>query len=336
MVSKRCALVWAVCLLTAPGRADEIPRIAVIHDTNADSRTIVRLHGELSTLGLHVVEVRLGPNEGASSLDDAARRANAFAAVRVVPAGNGIEVWVADRVTGKTLLREIVVGPGDAADDVAAIQAVELLRASLAELGLSPKQHGDVPPSPAVERIAPVTPDTRRNEHHLSIQVGPAMVVSPGGFGVAGNGFIGVRFRANRTLGVDAWTLLPILSARTEQPEGSATLSPFLGGLDAALWFIEPGKHWQLSMAGGIGVVRLGIEGQAAPPRAGKSDPLVLALPFARISLSGALSARLALGLEGFVGVAMPEPVVRFDGRPVADWGRPMTAFALSFNAAVD
>ena len=336
MLSKRWALVSVLWLLASPGRADEIPRIAVIHDAAADSRTIVRLHGELSTLGLHVVEVTLAPNEGASSLDDAARRANAFAAVRVVPAGNGIEVWVADRVTGKTLLREIVVGPGDAADDVAAIQAVELLRASLAELGLSPRQHGDVPPSPAVQRIAPVATSGPKNEHRLSIQVGPAMLLSPGGFSVAGNGFVGVRFRPDRTWGLDAWTLLPILSASIEQAEGSANLSPLLAGLDASLSIFERGKPWQLSAAGGVAVARLGIEGQAAPPRAGNSDPLLVALPFGRLSLTRALSARLALGVDAFVGVAIPQPIVRFDGRPVADWGRPMTALALSLDAALD
>jgi hypothetical protein len=213
---------------------------------------------------------------------------------------------------------------------------VELLRASLAELGLSPRRHGDVPPTPAVQRIAHVHADTPSNQHHLSIQVGPAMVVSPGGFGVAGDGFIGVRFRANRTWGVDAWTLLPVVATRTEQPEGSASLSPLLAGLDAALWIFEPSKQWQLSLAGGIGVARLGINGQAAPPRAGKSDPLLVVLPFGRVSVLRGLSERLAVGLDAFAGVAMPEPIVRFEGRPVADWGRPTTAFALSLAAVLD
>jgi len=162
------------------------------------------------------------------------------------------------------------------------------------------------------------------------------MVASPGGFGIAGDGFVGVRFRASRTLGVDAWALFPIVSASVEQPEGSASLAPLLGGVDASLWIFEQANPWQLSLAGGIAAVRLGIEGQALPPRTGNSDPLLIALPFGRLSLSRALGARLALGLDAFVGVAMPEPIVRFGGRPVADWGRPMTALALSLGAALD
>lgn len=316
--------------------AEEAPRIAVIHDAAADERTIARLRGELSTLGLRVVEVPLAPSEGASSLDDAARRVDAFAAVRVVPAQSGVEVWVADRVTGKTLLRELVVGPGDAADDIVALQAVELLRASLAELGLSTTRHGDVAPSAAVRKIAPVPAPPSPPEHRLTIQIGPAMTLSPGGFGTTGSGFVGVRFRAVRTFGVGAWTLLPILSASVDRPEGGANLSPLAAGADVAWWILEPPRPWQLSVAGGVAGVRLGIDGHANPPRTGKSDPVTVALPFGRLSLRRSLGQRYGLGLDAFVGVAAPAPVVRFEGRQVAHWGRPMTALALSFDAALD
>lgn len=336
MRSKSWVFFSITWLAAASGRAEEAPRIAVIHDTAADQRTIVRLRAELSTLGLRVVEVRLAPNEGASSLDDAARRVDAFAAVRVVPAGSGVEVWVADRVTGKTLLRELVVGPGDAADDVVALQAVELLRASLAELGLSAKQHGDVRPSPAVRRIAPVGPQQSAAGGRLLIQLGPAIAVSPGGFGITGHGFVGVRFRAGRTFGLDAWTLLPIKSSSVDESEGSASLSPLMVGIGAALWLFEPGKEWQLAGSAGVAAVALGIDGRARPPRTGRSDPLTVALPFGRLSLSRSLGPRFGLGVDALAGVAVPEPLVRFDGRRVADWGRPMMAATLSFEAALD
>src|SRR5512134_2332583 len=97
-------------LVVGLAHAGESSRIAIVHELSADERAIARLRAELATLGFEVVDVTLAAHEGASALDDAARRVNAFAAVHVVPSKGGVEVWVADSATGKTLRREQVIG----------------------------------------------------------------------------------------------------------------------------------------------------------------------------------------------------------------------------------
>jgi hypothetical protein len=328
--------VLGLSLLAARAQADELPRIAVVHAASAADGVTGRLRDELSTLGLSVVDVTLGPEEGATSLDDAARRVDAFAAVQVVPAKGGVEVWIADRVTGKTLLRELVVAPGAALDDVVALQAVELLRASLAELGFSKKPAGDVRSTPAVTRSAPSLPPPRRETRKFWLQVGPALAISPGGLSASGHALIGFRWRAAKQVGADAWGLLPVLSASVSGPEGTADVSPLLFGADVAIWFLEPEADFQVSGAGGVALARLGIDGHAVPPLASRAETSIAPVPFARVSLERRLGSRLGLELDGFVGVAAPRPVLRFNGREVADWGRPLVIGTICFDAAFD
>jgi len=325
-----------VSLLAAHAQATEGPRIAVVHEANGEDRVTGRLRAELGTLGLSVVDVSLDPPEGATSLDDAARRVNAFAAVHVVPAKGGVEVWVADRVTGKTLLRELVVAPGAALDDVVALQAVELLRASLEELGLAKKPARDVKVTPVVARRAPSPSPPERQAHHLMLQVGPALAVSPGGVGPSGQALVGLRWRPASALGMDAWSLLPVVSGSTRRPEGTADVSPLFFGADVAAWLLAPDADFQLSGAGGIALVRLAIEGHAQPPLASRAETALAALPFARVAVERPIGDRLGVELDGFVGVTAQRAVLRFAGREVADWGRPLVIGTLCFDAAFD
>src|SRR5688572_12877487 len=145
------AMAMAVARVAA---ADPSALIAVVRDPETDERTLTRLRSELDALGLRVVEVSASPGDRSPrSLERSAREVGAFAALRIVPWERGIEVWIADRITGKTVLRELVVAPGEATEDVVALRAVELLRASLLELELPHEQSGDVPPPPAVKRL---------------------------------------------------------------------------------------------------------------------------------------------------------------------------------------
>jgi hypothetical protein len=281
--------ILGVMLLASGAHGGEAPRIAVVHEAAGEERVTDRLRAELRTLGLSVVDVSLAPGEGATSLDDAARRVGAFAAVQVVPARGGVEVWIADRVTGKTLLRELVVAPGAAPDDVVALQAVELLRASLAELRFFPKPHGDVEPTPAVTRIAPVLPPEREGRRFV-LELGPAIAVSPS-LGASGHAMVGIRFRPTRLLGIDLWSVLPVVSASIRESEGSADVSPTLVGADVAVWLLEPSAAWQVAGAGGIAIAHLAIDGRAAPPLASRSESSTVALPFGRFSIERRLGS---------------------------------------------
>ncbi len=78
------------------------------------------------------------------------------------PSERGVEIWIADRVTGKTVLREMADDGGTPDRDAAlALRAVELLRASLLEVGLPAPPPGEVPATPEIrEKLRVRAPDT--------------------------------------------------------------------------------------------------------------------------------------------------------------------------------
>jgi hypothetical protein len=124
--------ILVVTLFTAVAHAE---KILLVDD--ADTRPVgVRLRAELVSLGFEV-ELALAPEVEPSraSLEQAAREAGAVAALRVRASRAGVEVWVMDRVTSKTVLREVVFTGGDD-EGLVAVRAVELLRASLLEVAL--------------------------------------------------------------------------------------------------------------------------------------------------------------------------------------------------------
>jgi len=81
--------------------------------------------------------------------------------VRLVASREGkVEVWVADRVTGKAVVRELDAPEGGTSDAAVAIGSVELLRASLMELHSGEPAHGDAPATEKLQSLALVsTPD---------------------------------------------------------------------------------------------------------------------------------------------------------------------------------
>ncbi len=328
------ATVIAVILIATSAYATEPARIAIVHELSADERAIGRLRAELSTLGYEVVDVTLTPTEGATALDDAARRVNAFAAVHVVPAKGGVEVWIADPISRQTLFRELVMRPGETFDDVAALKAVELLRASLAELGLSLKKREDARPMQPTPAEPP--PQKPIEPARVYLELGPALAFSPGEVGATGHAFVGLRWRMSTTLGLDVFSALPVAAASVSAAEGSAGVRPWIFGLDGAVWFFDPAADWQVAAAGGFGIAHLAIEGKPAPPLLGQSDAITVALPFARLSVERNLGARFRLGLQALVGIAAPRPAIQFDGREVADWGRPLVLSTVDLGIALD
>jgi hypothetical protein len=326
------AVLLATSLVAGAARAATTPRIAVVHELSADERAVGRLRAELSTLGFEVVDVTLAPNEGATALDDAARRVNAFAAIHVVPSQGGVEVWIADSSTGKTLRRELVIGPGDPFDDVVALRAAEILRARLAELGLAPKrseakQAFDTTPSP---------PKAKSEARSFFLELGPGAALSPGGLEATVHGFVGVRWRTWTTVGFDVFVAFPITAATISEPEGSASVRPSLGGIDIAAWFFDATAAWQATAGAGISLANLAIEADPVPPLLGRSERSTMAMPFGRLSLARAIGPRFRVGLDAFLGVTLSRAVIRFDDREVAHWGQPLFLSAVSLGVALD
>lgn len=144
-----------VALLLGPGsvQASEGPATIVLVADHADAEVVPLLRAELESLGLRVLVVANRAQQSIpSELNRVARQNGAIAAFRVLVAEGRVEVWLADRVTGKVLLREVLVQTSGTktGESVVVARAVELLRASLLELDVGEPPHGEVTPPPPV------------------------------------------------------------------------------------------------------------------------------------------------------------------------------------------
>ena len=91
-------------------------------------------------------------------IETSARAERAVAAIRMLPSRNGVEVWMADETSGRSLLRQAIVDEtkGGPNQNLIALQTAELLRTSL--FPRSPPgaaKPASAPPAPVIVQIAP-------------------------------------------------------------------------------------------------------------------------------------------------------------------------------------
>lgn len=306
-------------------------RVALV-TASAQSTTTTRLKAELEQLGVSVVVVAGEATPlGRASLENIARTAGAFAAVRVVPVAAEVEVWVADRVTGKTVVREVIRGRDSSAsmDDTIALGAVELLRASLLEFTATPMlQHGEVEPPPVVRTIAPAPepsgPRFRRPLPPLfAVAFEPTAVVGFDGALAALSAGVAARYQFVDHLALEGWAQVPIVAATIRQDAtGVAEVSATVLGLGlAAVWNahgITP------SVGAGAAGALLEVDGQQPQPGYGANRKLLrVTAPYVRAGIGIQLLEHLRLHADATGLYTVHSIPIRFVGEQRASWGRP-------------
>ncbi|HXK18486.1 MAG TPA: hypothetical protein VNG33_11820, partial [Polyangiaceae bacterium] len=169
-------------LLARPARAQAQASGTIL--LVVDERAVAlatRVAAELEALGFSVQSQTREPKP--AELAAEARRAGAFAAIGIGPTAEGsVEITVLDRVTGKTLRRELL---GRSLSDpttreLVALRASELLRASLMEIEAPHPPRGDLRPSPVVARVASAPETIRRPERRWRLGAESGVLVAPG------------------------------------------------------------------------------------------------------------------------------------------------------------
>src|SRR5262245_61545358 len=97
------------------------PRLAMADD-NSGRRVLLgepdhdpfleRVGAEIAGLGFSLLRA-----DSNGPLEAAARAAQAVAAIRVLPSRKGVEVWMADATSGRSLLRQVVVDESPSGPD---------------------------------------------------------------------------------------------------------------------------------------------------------------------------------------------------------------------------
>lgn len=335
MPTRFCPWLVAAALLVAPAVALADDSIALMVE-RADNPVAVRLRAELEALGFQVIILpESGRPPSREALEAAARDAGAVAAVRIVPSQKGVEVWVADRATGKTVLREVVAPqPGTpAGTSTIAVRTVELLRASLMEVESATPPPGEVTitptvraaAAPRVEAAPPPPPPPRRLG--LSAQLGPAVAIAAGGIDPTVHLLVDLRWVPGRWLGVDVLGLVPTAPARIESAEGTSLVSLAMLGAGAhvalapLLGDLSPEPRFTPTLGAGVAAAWLQLEGIANAPYAAREEDVGMVAPYLRAGLGITVLPHLRLRLDIIGGATAPRPVIQHGAQQTAAWG---------------
>jgi hypothetical protein len=157
----------------------------------------------------------------------------------------------------------------------------------------------------------------------------PLVTASPGGFNPAAHIELAGRWAPRERFALRFALWAPTVATRIVRDEGNARLifgmvfvEPQLRLPGGASWF-----HPELGL--GLGLSITNIAGEAVAPYRSTSNTLAGFVSHAHLGLGFAVSPRVWLRLDGYLGVMTPQPRVTFAGEGVARWGLPWGAGSL-------
>lgn len=321
------AVAVTLLLLVAPASAQ---RIVLLRPRTADPAILQafgRLKGELLTYDFEVIVLDADDDAAPTprQLARAAEQARAVASVSLVRS-EGLataDVWISDRVTGKTTMRTIATAEGREASSVLAVRAVDLLRASLREFPA-----GDKPPPDVVGASPERAPAHVREwatgepvRQRWSVEAGLVLQSTLSKLGSVYGPSISLGMSPSDRVDLALGFQGPLSGAHTSID--GATLSLRNEQLFAEVRYRAVSRaRWSAEVTGAAGAHRLEVEGTAEPPYAGRSDSALTALAAAGLGFDLRLARNallIAFGRAIFLG---PRPVVRIAGTELA-YGRP-------------
>jgi hypothetical protein len=346
-----CALfAFGLFALASSALAETSARVVLV--SGSEPVLARKLRAEAEAAGLRVIEV--GPDAAAAEAGELMARHQAAAVIRLVSADRAeVEVGVADGAISRTLTRRSADG------ESFALRVVEEVYARLVELRLvEPRADSASHPSrlPGGEREAGRAPDRgedqvnpnapstpgsaqpmaspapidRRSaraatgaDPRLFLSGGLGLSQPAGGISGTVHGVLGVRLEPVRRFAAAAHAFLPLTENNLDEPEGSADINVnlFLGQVDYAIF--ESARTLSLNAGVGAGVLALAMRGEAQEPRSGLEQRTLAGVYFAHSSMSWSAAAWFRLRGTLLGGLSAPRPVLRFENREVATWGRP-------------
>jgi hypothetical protein len=322
-----CALLLVALGASSAARGESVARSAaspasvriVLVTDQADAGIVPLLRAEFEALGMQVDLVDRGPSEIVPrDLSLLARRHQAVAAVRVLGAPGSVEVWIADRVTGKVVLRQVIEKSGGKVDEtLVAVRAVELLRGSLMELDAPHESRGDLPPPAALRALASFVDQRER----FALGVSGAGMWSAGGATMVPAFTLALTWRAWRWFAWRASGATALVAATLSAQEGSAELTLRWAEIDALVVTPPSIGRFRGSLGLGLGLHALSMEGRPIVPYTGDKETLWSLAP--TVSASGgyvvAGPARVVVG--AWAASMLRFSRVQFAGREVGRYG---------------
>jgi hypothetical protein len=327
----RARLFWLLSLLllfmTIDAHAETPPSGTIL--LVVDERAVAlatRVAAELESLGFSVLSQTREPKP--PELAAEARRAGAFAALGIGPTAAGsVEITVLDRVTGKTVRREIL---GRSLTDpttreLVALRASELLRASLMEIEAPHPPRGELPATPVVARLATAPETIRRPERRLRLGAETGVLVAPG---------LSAAPLLQAALGARVWRRLELGVTLGSQLTASSRAVD-AGRIEVTARWLGFGPKLLLLPRRDTSGVALGVEAQMTLLGLSASGFTLDARHRGQAHVAWSSAATLGIdskirlhkqlwwALKPSLGFAFSEVSLRADYRDVKVWGRP-------------
>lgn len=255
-------VVWALAVVfsVAPAFADYRHRVVVVEPASDDGASEVRarLRGELRAAGFDVIALPAPSSGEPREVSDTTARDLHPAAVLLVAStpntggpGTG-EIWLSDRLLRRTFVLKFSLNTSEPSRDAArvAVQAVEILKADLAELALTreeepPPPPEPPPPAPPIPEIEPAPPAREPAGFEPRVEAGIGVLQGFSGLSAALTPVVRLGLRLPEAwLGEGAPALDVMLSCaafggelRKQRPAGEARVKQTLGTFAIATRF---------------------------------------------------------------------------------------------------
>ena len=325
--------VVAACLVCLWPNMAFGQRVVLVRPSDSSvtlSEAFNRLRGELALHGFDVAVLEAREAPSPRTLASTADQGGAVASVSFVEAHGtaAVDIWISDRVTGKTSFRTITTqGAGDAAT-LLALRAAELLRASLREYG----PENEVPPdvsgaSPersdeVVTAWAAVPPSPT----YWWLGASGTIVVSLPEVALAAGPELAVGWQ-HRRWGVQALLSGPTLGARYEATAAQARLRS-LTALFAGSFDVVATQPASLAVVPVFGAAYLSVAGEGDPPFVGRDDTAWVGAFGGGVQATLRIGAQLHLIASSRALALVPAPIVEV-GDEEARVGRPLVCTSL-------
>jgi len=320
-------LVWA-----AAAHAELRYRVVLLRPTVTDDVTsdaVARVRGELTAAGFDVSELGQTPAlDVRTALETVGRELDpigAFAIVRA-PAGNTAEIWVCDRMAGKSVIQSVRLDsdskPGEPSRAVVlAVQAVELLKASLAQYWLASVRRSS---RPAAGVIAPPPPPSHVTAG-LGVEAGVGWLDSVGAVTAVWQPLVRASYGSARGWGARVTIAGLGQDAVLRAPAGSATIRQQLGAIELRVG-LRAGKAIQLVVSAGAGAYNARVSGEGSGSQNYNNNVRTLwsALGIAGGGVVIPILPHLSLAGDAQIGLTWPDNLIRIVGTEAGRTGRPL------------
>jgi hypothetical protein len=314
--------------------ADNNHRVILLRPLLSDdiaTEAQARVRGELVAAGFEVIVIAQEPGvQLRDGVETVGRFMSALAAFAIrtetAASGSTAEIFVSDRLRNKLLTEKTVLDrkdPGHGAA-VLAVQAVELLKASLADywLGTVEPPVPPPPPAPVESPPPPITLPEAAPAGLVGLEMGIAFLEHFGRTGGALLPSVKISVTPQRWLAarVSVAGLGPGNSV--EASAGKAALQQEIGTLELVL--IPLRRRWGSAFAtAGGGVYHLHLLGTGIDPYVGKSASAWSAIALTGLGLRIDITRRVAAVAESQVVFLFPPPEVRFGDTQLGRMGQP-------------